>query len=441
MTNPGPRIRWVRANGVDHKFTGGPPHQPARSLAVVALTCDVLVIGGGPAGSAAAITLARAGRDVVLADKATFPRDKCCGDGLTTLALRLLEGLGLDPLAVPSWFDVSDVMLRSPTGFEVKLPLPAGSGRYAAVTPRIELDHALVDLARAGGVQVYDGHGFAGFAAADSASSVGVELDGIGVVTSRYVVAADGMWSPVRRALGVANPGYLGEWHAFRQYASGVTGAASEQLMVWFDADLLPGYAWSFPLPGGRANVGFGVLRDGTRRVQEMKALWPDLLAREHVRAALGPTAVMEGRHTAWPIPARVDQAVTGVGRVLLAGDAIAAADPMTGEGIAQALLTGIEAARAIEAAGALVPGVARDSYRAAVHHHLVTDHRCSLALSRVLAHPLGARGALRLVSWSGDWGRSAFARWMFEDEPRALAVTPSRWHRNLFRRPGAFTD
>ena len=67
------------------------------------LHTDVAVVGGGPAGAAAAITLARAGRDVVLVDKATFPRDKCCGDGLTTGALRALEDLGLDPAAVESW--------------------------------------------------------------------------------------------------------------------------------------------------------------------------------------------------------------------------------------------------------------------------------------------------------------------------------------------------
>lgn len=403
------------------------------------VTCDVLVVGAGPAGSAAAVTLARHGRDVVLVDKAAFPRDKCCGDGLTTLALRLLAELGLDPASVPSWCDVDEAVLRSPSGRQVTLPLPRGAGRFAAVTPRVELDQALVDLARAEGVKVHDGHAFEGFVAADDARSVGVSVAGLGVVTARYVVAADGMWSPVRKALGVHEPGYLGEWHAFRQYASGVTGDAAHQLFVWFDADLLPGYAWSFPLPGGRANVGFGLLRDGSRRIQDMKALWPDLLGRRHVRDALGPGAVMEGRHTAWPIPARIDRAVTGVGRVLLAGDAIAAADPMTGEGIGQALLTGIEAARAIEAAGALAPERAREQYRAAVHHHLLADHRMSLLLSRVLAHPRGARGAIRVLAHSGREGRRAFARWMFEDEPRAVLVTPTRWHRKLLRRPGAY--
>ncbi|HSH61158.1 MAG TPA: FAD-dependent oxidoreductase, partial [Acidimicrobiales bacterium] len=66
-------------------------------------TADVAVVGGGPAGAAAAITLARDGRDVLLVDKARFPRDKCCGDGLTASALRHLDSLGLDPRHVASW--------------------------------------------------------------------------------------------------------------------------------------------------------------------------------------------------------------------------------------------------------------------------------------------------------------------------------------------------
>src|SRR5512143_1101769 len=92
---------------------------------------DVVVVGAGPAGAAAAITLARAGRTVVVIDKAVFPRDKCCGDGLTTLALRELEALGLRPERVASWQTVDAAWLRSPSGREVCLPMPS-DGIFAA---------------------------------------------------------------------------------------------------------------------------------------------------------------------------------------------------------------------------------------------------------------------------------------------------------------------
>ena len=396
-------------------------------------TADVAVIGAGPAGATAAIVLARAGRSVVLIDKATFPRDKCCGDGLTTLALRELESLGLRPSMVPSWKSVDAAWLRSPSGREVCVPLPS-DGIFAATTPRRELDAALVDLAIDAGAKVHQGHSLQ--AIRQSPVSVEVDIADVGTVTAAYVVAADGMWSATRKALGVGEPGYLGEWHAFRQYASHVTGPAAERLIVWFEPELLPGYMWSFPLPNGRANIGFGVQRGGDRRVQDMKQLWSDLLQRRHVVEALGPDFELEDRHTAWPIPAGIDRATLTSGRVCFVGDAAMASDTMTGEGIGQALLTGRLAAEAIIDQGG--PEAVASRYRSTVRQHLVADHRMSVLLSKVLSHQLGTRGAIRLLA-SSEWSRRNFARWMFEDEPRAIAFTPSRWHRHLFHQPGPF--
>jgi len=73
------------------------------------------------------------------------------------------------------------------------------------------------------------------------------------------------------------------------------------------------------------------------------------------------------------------------------------------------------------------------------VRQHLVADHRMSVRLGRVLAHRRGARAAVAILDHAGAWSRRNFARWMFEDEPRAVALTPSRWHRRVLARPGAF--
>ncbi|TML61006.1 MAG: geranylgeranyl reductase family protein [Actinobacteria bacterium] len=400
------------------------------------IEADVCVVGGGPGGAATATALARAGRDVVLVDKATFPRDKCCGDGLTAGALRRLEQLGLLPGAVASWRIVDDVWVRSPSGRTVRFPLPRGQGVFAAVARRFELDAAVLDLARAAGVKVHDGHGLIG--ASQDAGGVTLAVEGLGDVRARYAVGADGTFSPLARALGARSGRELGEFHAFRQYFGGVAEPAATGLWVFFEPDLLPGYAWSFPLPDGRANVGFGVPRRAGETVQRMKDQWPELLARDHVRAVIGRDAQPEAPHRAWPIPAHVDRAVLACGRALFVGDAAGGADPMTGEGIGQALEMAELAAEAMLAAGAEAPGAAARRYRQRVTAALVADHRMSMRLTRVLSHRKGARGAIRAAGLT-PWTRRNFGRWLFEDYPRAMIVTPGRWHRGMFRGTGAY--
>ncbi len=408
-------------------------------------SCDVVVIGAGPAGAAAATSLARAGRDVVVVDKATFPRDKCCGDGLTALALRLCDRLGLDRADVPSWVEVDSAVVSGPRGHAVRFPLPDGPGVHAAVARRSELDAALLDLARTAGAKVLEGHALVAARETDDRVAVTVRGPaGTEEVQARYAVAADGMWSPTRKALGLGIPDYRGEWHAFRAYFRDVSEVAQRDLCVWFEADLLPGYFWSFPVgnPDGTigANVGFGIQRGGKVDVGDMGRVWDDLLERPAIRAVLGPDAVPEGRRTAWPIPARVHDVPRTARRTFFVGDAVAATDVMTGEGIGQALLTGMLAAEAIEDAGPHGARVATAAYDAAVDHHLVPDHHMSALLVRALSHRKGARAAIRVAGLT-PWTRRNFARWLFEDYPRAVALTPGRWHRGVFTGPGAYRD
>ena len=394
----------------------------------------VLIIGAGPSGTACAATLHRLGHEVTVVDKATFPRDKCCGDGLTTNALRILDQLGFDPSRVPDWQVTSDVVVHSPSGRTIELALPDIGGVFAAIAPRSQFDHALVQHCRDAGITIHEGHAFVSLSVTDT--SIVVNVDGLEPFNVDYVVAADGMWSPVRKAMGLSTAGYLGEWHAFRQYIGNVTGSSATQLHVWFEKDLLPGYAWSFPLPGNRANFGYGILRTSERSTKFMNDTWRDLLSRPHIREALGPDNVPEDRHTAWPIPARIDTAIRSSGRVLFIGDAVCATDTLTGEGIGQALETGIAAAESIDAGNS--PADVRAHYSRALDKTLLADHRMSVVLSAILVRPFFARLVLAVVD-TNNWTRTNFARWMFEDEPRAIVLTPRRWHRKFLSRSGAY--
>jgi geranylgeranyl reductase family protein len=396
---------------------------------------DVLVVGAGPAGTAAAITLARQGRRVTVVDRAVFPREKCCGDGLTAAALRRVEHLGLDPSRVASWQPVDEVAVVSASGRRVDLPLSSpGGGLFAVSARRSDLDAALLERARESGVEVVEGRAVTGITT--TGDGVVLDLDDGSRRAGSYTVAADGMWSPVRRILGLTPPGYLGDWQAGRQYLSG-TGPEARKLWVWFEPDMIPGYAWSFPLPDGTVNFGYGVLRGSSPALKGQRIDWRE---RPHIAAVLGPDTEPAGPWRAWPIPARIGTASLSAlgGRVLFAGDAAGACDPMTGEGIAQALETGETAARAIAQTGDRHPERAAQRYARIIAWGMALDDRLARRLSGVLSRPGGSDRALSIVDTS-DWGRRNFARWMFEDYPRAALATPHRWHRHMFSRPGAY--
>lgn len=391
---------------------------------------DVLVVGAGPAGSAAAITAATHGLDVLVVDKATFPRDKTCGDGLTTGALRLLEALGLPLAALPSSTSVRETVLVGPDGRVVRLPLPT-TGEFAGVVPRVELDAALAEHAQRCGAEVRDGNGITGLTR-DGEGLIAELADGR-TVAAGWLIAADGHYSGVRHLLEPDRPADLGAWSTFRQYYRGVD---DPRLWVLFEADLLPGYAWVFPLPDGRANVGFAMHRPASHGGRLVKQKWQSLLMRPSLRDLLGPRAEPEGPHRAWPIPSRLDVDALTRERVLFAGDAAGVVDPMTGEGIGQALETGTLAAGAVLTGGA--PDDVARRYRTAVQRRLGRDLRFARTLQHVLARPATARAAIRLVD-TNDWTRRNFARWMFEDYPRAALLTPGRWRRGLFNATGAY--
>ncbi|MGY1845241.1 NAD(P)/FAD-dependent oxidoreductase [Modestobacter sp. SYSU DS0875] len=282
---------------------------------------DVLVVGGGPAGAACAAAVRRAApdADVLVVDRADFPRDKVCGDGVAPEALDVLATLGLDVAALTDGFPgVPRLRLTGPGGDVVE----RATRRPSVVVPRAVLDGRLLAQVRDGGVR-FVRH------TVRSVTDRGDSVDVDGRFRASVVVGADGAESVVRRALGV--PPNRGDRLAvaLRGYAPEPPGQAGVQVVTTTD-QRWPAYAWSFPIGDGRANVGYGELVSGgvTRAglVAGLHRLLPGV-APEQLRAHRLPLSTGHPR--------------TPDGRVLLAGDARSLVNPLTGEGIFYAVLSG----------------------------------------------------------------------------------------------------
>ncbi len=315
------------------------------------------VVGAGPAGACAALAARRLGADVLLLDRADFPRDKACGDGIAAHALDVLAGLGV-PDAVAGYRPVSALRLVAPGGNQVARPLP----RPAYTVPRTVFDARLVAAALAAGAGLRRHRVRRVEVTGDR-----VVLDD--VVAARAVVGADGAGSVVRRALGQgANPrGHVAL--AIRGYAPAPAGLAEQRIVT--SAAHWPGYAWAFPIGDGRANVGYGEVLTGRplRRgdlLDRLAALLP----------GVDPGTVTGVRAHHLPLSTR--RPVPGRGRVVLAGDALSLVNPFTGEGIFYAVLSGALAGAA--AAGS--PHAAADRYAAALRRRLGRHLRHSSAVA-----------------------------------------------------------
>lgn len=324
---------------------------------------DVAVVGAGPAGSAAALRALQLRPDarVLLLDAAAFPRDKTCGDGIAAHALELVEALGVagvDRLGPP----VPRLRLRSPAGRVVD----RACARPNRVVPRVVFDAELVAAAVARGARLVR----------HRVRRLEVRPDRVvldGAVAARVVIGADGANSTVRRLLGApaAPPSALAV--AVRGYAP--AAADPDALVIEFARGPHPAYAWSFPLPGGGANVGYGVFdKRGAGSRAELVA---------HLRALLPghepDPATVRGHH----LPLSTGPRHHPDGRVLLAGDAAALVNPLTGEGIFDALASGVLAGRA-----ALLGAAAGAAHRAAMHRTFGRHHAHGGLLSRMLRHP-----------------------------------------------------
>lgn len=329
---------------------------------------DVVVVGAGPAGSAAAAWAARRGRDVLVIDSAQFPRDKACGDGLTPRAIAELRELGLG-----EWLEgrVSHHGLRM-AGFgaqrEVRWPGPSFPATSSAV-PRTELDDRIRQVAADSGAKMLLG-----------VKAVDVEHDAAGRVRTLQLddgqeigvgelIVADGARSTLGRVLGR-------QWHQETVYGVAIRAyiETPRHAEPWItshlelrspEGEVLPGYGWIFPLGNGEVNIGVGALatekRPADAALRPLLAHYTDLRRDEwgfegQPRLAKSALLPMGG-------------AVSGVAgpNWMLIGDAAACVNPLNGEGIDYGLETGRLAADLLGSGdlSAAWPAVLQEHYAA----------------------------------------------------------------------------
>ena len=312
---------------------------------------DVAIVGGGPAGSAAAVSLARKGYSVVLLDKAIFPREKLCGDFLSPINWPLFEQLGVaDDLLSIEHEKVTAFRISTFTGDEARVdfPVQAGQPRFGLGLSRFYLDDILRRRAEKDGVVVEQGC---------RVGAVGRETEGWSIILearstkkniqSTFLIGADGRNSLVAQRLGLARTGGgLRRYLAFQLNLRRCRSFQGEVQIHGFPG----GYAGLVGLGGGSANLCFTV--EGRRAKEEpcVAALAEKFLCQNRfLKKCLTESEIVGQIRSAYPVyfsPRRC----CGDG-FLLVGDAARVTEPVTGEGIYFALKSGILAAEAIDRA------------------------------------------------------------------------------------------
>jgi geranylgeranyl reductase family protein len=358
---------------------------------------DVLVVGAGPGGAAAAYHLARHGVDVTILDRSSFPREKVCGDGLTPRSVASLLRMGVDT-DDPEFERIIGLRVYS-RGATIELPWPELRDwpGYGLVMTRYALDARLIERAQKAGARLLERteavgpileDGWVRGANVRPAEDRGAEPTQI---RARFVLAADGASSRFAAGAGVTRVEDRPLGIAARRYyrSNHDPGPWIESWLDLWDGDLLlPGYGWLFPVAGGQINLGAGLLNTfkGFKDVSAQRLF--DAFARMLPSDWGIDEEHADGRILSGPLPMGFNRAPLATPGMLLVGDAAGAVNPFNGEGIAYAMETAEMAAELVhEALAKDRPGLAA-MYPSMVRQRYQAYYRIGSAFARIIGRP-----------------------------------------------------
>ncbi len=334
---------------------------------------DVIVVGAGPGGSAAAYHLARHGAKVLLLEKTEFPREKVCGDGLTPRAVKQLIDMGVDVSPEAGWLHNKGLrVIGGGVRLELDWPDLASFPDFGLVRTRMDFDDMLAQRAVAAGADLRTGHNVTGPVLDTDGRVVGVEVktrEGEKTLRAHLVVAADGVSGRFALAMGMAKREDRPMGVAVRRYYRCPVKTNDDYLESWLElrsreagSAQLPGYGWIFGLGDGRVNVGLGVLNSSKAYQQtNYRQMLTDWLGATPAEWGLNDEANAEGKTLGAALPMGFNRTPHYTRGMMLVGDSGGMVNPFNGEGIAYAMESGQLAADVLIQALARPAGPARE--------------------------------------------------------------------------------
>jgi len=376
---------------------------------------DVIVVGAGPSGSAAAYWLATAGVDVLLLEKTSFPREKVCGDGLTPRGTRALIEMGIDVSQAAGWLHNKGLRVIG-GGLRLELDWPELSSfpNYGLVRPRADLDHLLVQQAVKAGARLHEQTSVTGPVTDNAGRVVGVMAKAGPEKTDHtfrapIVLACDGVSGRLALALGMQRNDKRPMGVAVRRYYKS-SRTNDDYLESWLelwdgppgadDAKLLPGYGWIFGMGDGSVNVGLGVLNSSAgfqkTNYRTLLTTWLDNTPQEWGFREENALCSTQGAG----LPMAFNRTPHYRNGVLLVGDSGGSVNPFNGEGIPYAMESGKFAAEAAVQALARPDGPAREKalagYPAAMAGEWGSYYRLGGVFVKLIGNPAVMRACTR---------------------------------------------